>query len=343
MIKPCLRRAGVPAAPKRHFTVGIHDDVTHLSLRHRRRASAYPAPAGEVQAVFFGLGSDGTVGANKSSVKIIGEGTDLLRPGLLRATTPRSRGSVTVSHLRFGPEPIRSTYLIDERRLRGLPPVRAARAHEGARLRPGRGRTFLLNSPLPGRRGVGPPAARGAAAADRQAPRVLGHRRRHRGPEVGHGQPHQHRHAALLLPALPACCRPTRPSARIKDAVEQGLRPSAATAIVERNFAAIDRALAELARVARARPGSRATGRIDGQPCPTMPREFVRRRHRAPLMAGEGDLLPVSALPVDGTFPTGTAQVREAGHRPADPHLGSRRSASTAASAPSSARTPRSA
>ena len=72
----------------------------------------HPRPAGEVQALFFGLGSDGTVGANKSSVKIIGEHTDLFAQGYFVYDSKKS-GSVTVSHLRFGPEPIRSTYLID--------------------------------------------------------------------------------------------------------------------------------------------------------------------------------------------------------------------------------------
>ena len=97
--------------PKRHFTVGIYDDVTHLSLA-ADNDFAVPRPDGEVQAVFFGLGSDGTVGANKSSVKIIGESTDLFAQGYFVYDSKKS-GSVTVSHLRFGPQPIRSTYLID--------------------------------------------------------------------------------------------------------------------------------------------------------------------------------------------------------------------------------------
>ena len=111
MIKPIFEELAA-ARPKRHFTVGIYDDVTHLSLPIDgtfRRAR----PAGEVQAVFFGLGSDGTVGANKASIKIIGESTDLFAQGYYVLDSKKS-GSVTVSHLRFGPEPIRSTYLIEE-------------------------------------------------------------------------------------------------------------------------------------------------------------------------------------------------------------------------------------
>ena len=111
MIRPIFAELGAER-PKRHFTVGIYDDVTHLSLPidtgYRR-----PRPAGEVQAVFFGLGSDGTVGANKASVKIIGESTDLYAQGYFVYDSKKS-GSVTVSHLRFGPEPIRSTYLVED-------------------------------------------------------------------------------------------------------------------------------------------------------------------------------------------------------------------------------------
>ena len=100
------------ARPKMHFTVGIYDDVTRLSLEPDR-AVRYSRPQGEVQAMFFGLGSDGTVGANKSSIKIIGEQTDLFAQGYFVYDSKKA-GSVTVSHLRFGPAPIRSTYLIDD-------------------------------------------------------------------------------------------------------------------------------------------------------------------------------------------------------------------------------------
>ncbi len=111
MIRPIFEELAAPR-PKRHFTVGIHDDVTHLSLPIDTDYRVPRAP-GEVQAVFFGLGSDGTVGANKASVRIIGVGTDLYAQGYFEYDSKKS-GSVTVSHLRFGPEPIRSTYLVEE-------------------------------------------------------------------------------------------------------------------------------------------------------------------------------------------------------------------------------------
>ena len=99
MIKPVFEELRAQK-PKRHFTVGIYDDVTNLSLPIETEFRT-PRPAGEVQALFFGLGSDGTVGANKSSVHIIGEGTDLFAQGYFVYDSKKS-GGTTVSHLRFG-------------------------------------------------------------------------------------------------------------------------------------------------------------------------------------------------------------------------------------------------
>jgi len=143
MVKPIFEELATPR-PRRHFTVGIHDDVTRLSLPIEA-GYRFERPAGEVQAVFFGLGSDGTVGANKASVKIIGESTDLFAQGYFVYDSKKS-GSVTVSHLRFGPEPIRSTYLVDEADfvachqfgLLGRTKVLETAKH---------GATFLLNAP----------------------------------------------------------------------------------------------------------------------------------------------------------------------------------------------------
>jgi pyruvate-ferredoxin/flavodoxin oxidoreductase len=111
MLAAVLAELAAPR-PRRHITIGIDDDVTHLSLPVDVGFRIEP-PAGEVHALFFGLGADGTVGANKSSVKIIGEHTDLYAQGYFVYDSKKS-GSVTVSHLRFGPRPIRSTYLVDD-------------------------------------------------------------------------------------------------------------------------------------------------------------------------------------------------------------------------------------
>jgi pyruvate-ferredoxin/flavodoxin oxidoreductase len=97
------------ATPKNHFTIGINDDVSHSSLDYDPNFSTEPDNV--VRAIFYGLGSDGTVGANKNSIKIIGEETDNYAQGYFVYDSKKS-GSVTVSHLRFGPNPIRSTYLV---------------------------------------------------------------------------------------------------------------------------------------------------------------------------------------------------------------------------------------
>lgn len=97
--------------PRNHFTIGIVDDVTHTSLEVNENINA--APEGTIRCKFWGLGSDGTVGANKNSIKIIGDNTDMYAQGYFAYDSKKS-GGVTISHLRFGKKPIRSTYLIDE-------------------------------------------------------------------------------------------------------------------------------------------------------------------------------------------------------------------------------------
>jgi pyruvate-ferredoxin/flavodoxin oxidoreductase len=298
MIKPIFEELAAPR-PKRHFTVGIYDDVTHLSLPIDTGVRP-PRPAGEVQAVFFGLGSDGTVGANKASVKIIGESTDLFAQGYFVYDSKKS-GSVTVSHLRFGPEPIRSTYLIDDADfvachqfgLLGKTKVLEYAKH---------GATFLLNAPygpdevwdhLPGGvqqllldKEIDFWVIDALAVAD----------------EAGMGsrintvmQPCFFRLAGIL-PAEEAINR-------IKSSVEKTYAKRGA-AIVARNFAAIDHSLERLAHVS---PGG-VTNSLPTTPgVPDHVPDFVARI-TSRLMAGDGDLLPVSALPVDGTFPSGTTK-----------------------------------
>ena len=158
--------------PKAHFTVGIYDDVTHLSLAPRPHDPLRPAAPARCRPMFFGLGSDGTVGANKSSVKIIGEETGALRPGLLRLRLQEvGLGHRVAPALRSRADPLDLPHR--RRRLRRLPPVRPAREDEGARVRPA-GRDVPAEQPVGRRRGVGPPADRGAARDDRQAHRRSG-------------------------------------------------------------------------------------------------------------------------------------------------------------------------
>ncbi len=210
--------------PKRHFTVGIYDDVTRLSVEPDRTVR-YARPTGEVQAMFFGLGSDGTVGANKTSIKIIGEQTDLFAQGYFVYDSKKS-GSVTVSHLRFGPQPIRSTYLIDD--------ADFVACHQFGLLDKLKVLEYAASgSDVPAQQPVGPdggmgsPAARGAARADRQVHRHVGDRRRPRGPRGADGRAGEHRHAAVLLRSLrrPARRRGHQPHQGVSAEVVRLARP----------------------------------------------------------------------------------------------------------------------
>ena len=298
MIKPIFEELAA-ARPKRHFTVGIYDDVTHLSLpidtSFRR-----PRPAGEVQAVFFGLGSDGTVGANKASIKIIGESTDLFAQGYFVYDSKKS-GSVTVSHLRFGPEPILSTYLVEDADfvachqfgLLGKTKVLEFAKH---------GATFLLNAPygpdevwqhLPGGvqqllldKEIDFWVIDALAVADEAG----------MGSRINTVMQPCFFQLAGILPADEAI-------SWIKGFVETTYAKRG-EAVVQRNFVAIDRSLERLGHVS---PGAVTNDLATTAPVPEDVPDFVARI-TSRLMAGEGDLLPVSALPVDGTFPSGTTK-----------------------------------
>jgi pyruvate-ferredoxin/flavodoxin oxidoreductase len=286
--------------PRREFTVGIHDDVTGLSVSADADCS-YPRPPGEVQAMFFGLGSDGTVGANKSSVKIIGESTDLFAQGYFVYDSKKS-GSVTVSHLRFGPEPIRSTYLIDDADFLachqfGL--LERMKVLEYAK----RGATFLLNSPFPPEEVWDrlPREVQQQLVDKRLDFWVIDAYRVAAEAEMGN------RINTVMQPCffqLAGVLPPEEAIARIKDSVAKTYARRG-QAVVDRNFAAIDRSLANLHRVEI--PAQATGNRARVQTVPDDAPEFVQRV-TAILMAGDGDRLPVSALPVDGSFPSGTAK-----------------------------------
>jgi pyruvate-ferredoxin/flavodoxin oxidoreductase len=286
--------------PKRRFTVGITDDVTHLSL-DVDRDFAVPRPSGEVAALFFGLGADGTVGANKTSVKIIGEHAGLFAQGYFVYDSKKS-GSSTVSHLRFGPEPIRSTYLVEA--------ADFVACHQFGLLgklnvlehaRPGA--TFLLNSPYPADEVWDhlPLEVQEQILAKDIALWVIDAYRV--AAEVGMGN----RINTVMQPCffeLSGVLPADEAVAHIKASVEKTYGKRGRT-VVERNFAAIDRSLAKLRRVAV--PEKTTTMLTRELPVPADAPDFVSRVTSV-LMAGEGDRLPVSALPVDGTFPTGTAR-----------------------------------
>jgi pyruvate-ferredoxin/flavodoxin oxidoreductase len=293
------------ARPKRHFTVGINDDVTMSSLAWDP-SFIMPRPAGEFQAVFFGLGADGTVGANKNSAKIVADTTGAHVQGYFVYDSKKS-GSMTVSHLRFGPQPIRSTYLISEADFvacHEFGQLDRVEVLETAR----RGATFLLNSPygpdevwdrLP------PKVQRQIAQRDIKL-WVIDAARIASQAKLGN---RTNTVLQVCFFALTDMLPADQAIAEIKGAVEKtyGRRGQA---VVERNFAAIDAALAGLARVELPDVAALMPAAADGEAAAASPADvpdFVRDV-TFQLLAGRGDLLPVSALPPDGRFPSGTAR-----------------------------------
>jgi pyruvate-ferredoxin/flavodoxin oxidoreductase len=284
--------------PKRRFTVGIVDDVTHLSLDPD---PDFAVPHNAVTAVFFGLGSDGTVGANKNSIKIIGEGTDQYVQGYFVLDSKKSGGG-TVSHLRFGDEQIRSTYLIESADVIGVHQFSLLRTVKVLELAK-QGGTLLLNSPYPADQVFDQlPLEVQQQLIDKdlklfvidahQVARDVG-----LGARINTIMQPCFFHVSGVLPAdevIP----------RIKASIEKeyGKR---GRKVVEKNFAAVDRALSELSEVKIPAEASSTLHRMP--PMPADAPAFVREI-TSPLLRGEGDLLPVSAMPADGTWPTGTAQ-----------------------------------
>jgi pyruvate-ferredoxin/flavodoxin oxidoreductase len=285
--------------PKNHFTVGIYDDVTWTSLEVDRSFTTESPDV--VRALFFGLGADGTVSANKSSVKIIGEGTDLHAQGYFVYDSKKS-GSLTTSHLRFGPRPIESSYLI-----RGASFVACHQFNflermdvlEAAEPRA----TFLLNSPY------GPdevwdhiPIEAQRAIVDKQLKFYVVDAQKI-ATEVGLGT----RVNTVLQTcffALSGVLERDEAIAKIKTSIEKSYGKRG-RAVLEQNFAAVDRALEGLREVNVPEAAMSELHRLP--PVPDDAPDFVKRV-TALMIAGQGNLLPVSALPVDGTFPTGTAQ-----------------------------------
>ncbi|MFV2062727.1 MAG: pyruvate:ferredoxin (flavodoxin) oxidoreductase [Chloroflexota bacterium] len=298
MIKPIYDELAA-ARPKRHFTVGIFDDVTDLSLPIDK-AFTRPRPEGEVQALFFGLGSDGTVGANKASVKIIGEGTELFAQGHFVYDSKKS-GAVTVSHLRFGPEQIRSTYEIEAADFVACHQFGLlSRMKVLDRAKPGA--TFLLNSPYPPDEVWDRLPANVQTQLVKKAIDLWVIDAFAVATEVGMGnrintvmQPCFF-HLAGVLPGDEAITR-------IKQFVKKAYSKRG-DAVVKRNYAAIDLAVERLSQVKLGSPAA------DASLPPRVPDhapDFVKQV-TATIMAGDGDLVPVSGMPVDGTFPSGTTK-----------------------------------
>jgi pyruvate-ferredoxin/flavodoxin oxidoreductase len=285
--------------PKNHFTVGINDDVTRTSIDFDPKFSTEDPKT--VRALFYGLGSDGTVGANKNSIKIIGEDTDNYAQGYFVYDSKKA-GAVTISHLRFGPKPIHSSYLISDASfvachqfsfLERIDVLRAART----------GATFLLNSTF------------GPEEVWDQLPRAVQQQIIDKklkfyvvdgyqvAEKVGMGRRINTIMQTCFF-AISGILPREEAIAAIKKAIVKTYSKRG-EAVVKKNFDAVDMALAYMHEVKV--PGEAASTFEMRPAVPKEAPEFVQKV-LGQIYAGYGDDLPVSAFPVDGTFPTGTAQ-----------------------------------
>jgi len=285
--------------PRNHFTVGIVDDVTRRSLPWDGALDIEPKDV--VRAVFFGLGSDGTVGSNKQTVKIIGEETAHFAQGFFVYDSKKS-GAMTVSHLRFGPRPIRSSYLVKTASFVACHQPQFMERYDVLSYA-AEGATFLLNT------AHGPEAI--WDLLPREAQEEIARKKLRFfvidaykiAEESGLG-----RHISAVMQicffALSGVLPREEAITRVKASAEKAYKKRGAE-VVRRNHAAIDAALSRLEEVS-----------VPAEPTATRPRppvvpakapDFVQRV-TAVMLAGKGDLLPVSAFPPDGTWPVGTSQ-----------------------------------
>ncbi len=290
-------------APRNHFTVGITDDVTHTSLDVE--AGLDVAPEGTVQCKFWGLGADGTVGANKSAIKIIGDNTDMYAQAYFAYDSKKS-GGVTISHLRFGKTPIQSTYLIDSAdyiACHNPAYVNIYDVLEGIKV----GGTFMLNSPwsLEEMQERLPVAMRRTIARKKlkfyniDAVKIAG--------DVGLGgrinmiMQTAFFKAANVIPVDDAI-------AYLKDQIKKmfGMKGDK---IVNMNNQAVDKSLDHLVEIKV--PAAWADAGLAAAVASDEP-EWVTEVMK-PMLAQQGDKLPVSAFSPDGIFPVGTTQYEKRG------------------------------
>ncbi len=298
MVKAVYDNLAAPKA-KDHFTVGIQDDVGHTSLDYDSNYSIEPDSV--VRAMFYGLGADGTVGANKNSIKIIGENTDNYGQGYFVYDSKKS-GAMTVSHLRFGPQPIRSSYLVSKANFVACHQwIFLERYDMLSALVPGG--VFLLNSPfnkdevwdqLP-REVQTQLIAKKARFFIIDAYQVA--------RDTGMGS----RMNTILQTCFFAISK-VLPGDEAIEAIRESIRYTygkKGDEVVQQNLRAVDETLAHMFEV---KVPEKVTSHTE------MPAAFAagapkfERDVLSVIYAGHGDEIPVSAFPVDGTFPTGTAR-----------------------------------
>jgi pyruvate-ferredoxin/flavodoxin oxidoreductase len=287
------------ATPKNHFTIGIDDDISHTSLTYDPSFSTEDPKT--VRALFYGLGSDGTVGANKNSIKIIGTETPNFAQGYFVYDSKKS-GSMTTSHLRFGPKPIHSTYLITRASFiacHNFSFLEKMNVLEAAIP----GAVFLLNSPY------------SAAEVWDKLPKTMQQEMIAKKIEFyvidGYKVAREAGMGTRINTIMQTCFFAISGVLPRDEAIEQIKKAIKKTygkrgeAVVQKNFAAVDHALAHLEKVelpTTAESNFDIVGVISGK-APKFVHDVLGK-----IAAGQGDLLPVSAIPAGGAFPTGTTQ-----------------------------------
>ena len=287
------------AKPKNHFTIGINDDVSHTSLDWEEDIAVIPTDV--VQAVFYGLGSDGTVGANKNSIKIIGEETEQHAQAYFVYDSKKA-GAVTVSHLRFGHAPIEAPYLIQSASFVACHQFTFLERMDVLKLA-APGATFLLNSPY------GPDDVWDHLPRDMQQT-IIAKKLRFFVVD-GYTVAREARMGRRINTVMQTCffaLSGVLPTDEAIDAIKGAIKKSYSKRgeiVVQQNYEAVDSALAHLHEVTvpAAANGSLERTKLIPDTAP----EFVRNV-TGPIIAGLGEELPVSALPVDGTYPSGTTQ-----------------------------------
>jgi pyruvate-ferredoxin/flavodoxin oxidoreductase len=285
--------------PKNHFTVGIVDDVSHTSLEYDPSFSTEPDEV--VRAMFYGLGSDGTVSANKNSIKIIAEGTPNYGQGYFVYDSKKA-GSVTVSHLRFGPRPIRSSYLIDQANFVGCHQFVFMEKYDVLKSLV-KGGTFLLNSPY------GPeevwnklPRSAQQQIIDKKVKFFV----------IDAYEVAKRSNLGVRINTIMQTCFFAISGVLPKDEAIAAIKQSILDTygkrgeeVVKMNFNAVDQAVANMYEV---NVPLQASSELEmRRAVPVEAPEFVQNV-TARIIAGRGDELPVSAFPVDGTYPVATTQ-----------------------------------
>ena len=298
MVKAVFDELAKPQ-PKNHFTVGIHDDVTHTSLSYDPQ---FITESDKVtRAMFFGLGADGTVGANKNTIKIIGQETDLFSQGYFVYDSKKS-GSRTVSHLRFGPDPIRSTYLVQAANFIGCHQFNFLEKTDVLKFA-APGAVFLLNSPYT----LDETWARLPRKVQQQ---VIDKRLKfyvidaYKVAEATGMGTRINTIMQTCFFAISGVLPKDEAIEKIKGTIKKTYGRKGED-VVRKNFEAVDQTLANLHAVP---VPAQATSRLEMPPAVSADAPDYVRNVLARIMSDEGDTLPVSAMPVDGTFPTGTTQ-----------------------------------